>query len=299
MLLRFLGTSAGELYPGLWCRCRGCQSARSGDPNDRRQSAALFIDPGDLPRAEGDQAAGILIDFPSEIADQAHRHHLELPELRHLLMTHSHGDHWHPYLLRWRLRPTELCGAGDAAPLEIGGPRFTHLPTLHIWGNTAVEAVLRRELGDHLTPYALEYHLIRSGDEFAVGDFAVTALQANHDVGREDALHYILQNGGRTILYGLDGDAFLPETREKLRSFRFDVVIMESTYGLGDGRNHRNFARLVEEAAWFREEGLMREGGRIIASHFSPHHCPPHRETSDYLYPHHIQAARDGMEIRL
>src|SRR5437660_9388850 len=98
MLVRFLGTSAGELYPGLWCRCKSCESARTGPAENRRQSAALYVEPHDPPST----VAGIVIDFPSEIAAQAQRHGVDLPGLRDLLVTHSHGDHWFPYLLRWR-----------------------------------------------------------------------------------------------------------------------------------------------------------------------------------------------------
>jgi phosphoribosyl 1,2-cyclic phosphate phosphodiesterase len=301
MRLRFLGTSAGELYPGLWCRCRNCQNARLGGPQDHRRSAALFIGPDALPTSADTPSStgGLLIDFPSEIATQADRHQVALPDLENLLVTHSHGDHWFPYLLRWRSRPNASCRPGEPAPLEVGGPRFTDLPILHIWGNAAVEAILHRELGENLTPYALEFHSIHPGAAFTAGGFAITALPANHDVGREEALHYIVQSDHHTILYGLDGDTFLPETRERLRAFRFEVVILESTYGFGDGKNHRNFARLLAEAAWFREENRMMPTGQMIATHFSPHHCPPHQETRDYLREHNVMAAWDGLEIRI
>ena len=311
MLLRFLGTSAGELYPGLWCRCRNCQSARQGDPKQRRMSAALYIESDNGFGTRGNRArdvrnadareptGGVLIDFPSEIATQASLYAVDLPDLRHLLVTHSHGDHWFPYLLRWRGRPAEICRNGETAPTHIGGPRFTELPDLHIWGNANVEAVLRRELGDDLAYFSVTFHAVRPQTEFVVGALIVNALPANHDVGREEALHYVLTDGHRTILYGLDGDTFLPETRERLRAFRFDLVIMESTYGLGNGTNHRNFARLQEEADWLRTEKLITPGGQIVATHFSPHHCPPHEETSDILRRHNIMAAWDGMEIQL
>jgi phosphoribosyl 1,2-cyclic phosphate phosphodiesterase len=300
MLLRFLGTSAGELYPGLWCRCRNCEAARRGSPKDRRQSAALSILP-DKPAstAAGSSSVGILIDFPSEIGSQADRHCVDLTAMAHLLVTHSHGDHWFPYLLRWRAKPGEICEVGAVVPRTIGGPRFTELPLLHIWGNSAVEAVLHRELGENLSPFEVEFHRIQSGDNFTAGVLTVTSLRANHDVGREEAVHYVLQDSGKTILYGLDGDTFLPQTREALRSFRFDLVILESTYGHGDGGNHRNFTRVLEEAAWMRRENLMAANGRIVATHFSPHHCPPHEETAGYLGQHNIEAAWDGMEVNL
>src|ERR1700722_20891320 len=100
-------------------------------------SPALYIEPGNGRSARGNQArdaqiadtreptGGMLIDFPSEIATQAALYAVDLPDLQHLLVTHSHGDHWFPYLLRWRGRPAEICRDGEIAPIHIGGPRFT------------------------------------------------------------------------------------------------------------------------------------------------------------------------------
>jgi phosphoribosyl 1,2-cyclic phosphate phosphodiesterase len=237
--------------------------------------------------------------MPSEIVQQAYRHKVDLPGLQYLLVTHSHGDHWFPYILRWRSRAAQLCEPGQAPPYHVGGPRFTHLPTLHIWGNTAVEAALRRELGQNLEPFAVEFHVVRPGSEFQVGDFAVTALLANHDLEREECLHYVVTERGKTVLYGLDGDSFLPATRDALRSFRLDTVVMEATFGFGEGRNHRNFARLLDEAAWLRAENLLTGAHPVVASHFSPHHCPLHQETHNFLRPHGLVPAWDGMEIKL
>jgi phosphoribosyl 1,2-cyclic phosphate phosphodiesterase len=290
MKLRFLGTSAGELYPGIWCHCQNCEAARHGAPEDLRQSAALYIEP--------DDAAGspMLIDFPPEIASQSLRHHVPLAAVQHLLVTHSHGDHWHPYQLRWRGRPAELVQQNEQAPTCIGGPRFTELARLHIWGNAVVEAVLQRELGVDLVYYDIEYHRIMAGEGFQAGNFRVDVVAANHDVGREEAMHFIIRDAEKTILYGLDGDTFLPETRKMLHKYRFDTVILESTYGYGDGGNHRNYSRVISEAEWFRHEGLLTKAGEIIAMHFSPHHCPPHSECCSYLARHNITAAWDGME---
>jgi phosphoribosyl 1,2-cyclic phosphate phosphodiesterase len=294
MHLRILGTSAGELYPGIWCQCANCAAARaSSDARDRRQSATVAV----YPNGTNDPAGLTLLDFPPEIASQCERHKIDLTRLEHLLVTHSHGDHWFPYLLRWRGRPKEIT---ENPPTTIGAPRFTALPTLHVYGNDAVEDVLRRELGNDLTWYDLLYAGIEVGDEFAAGSLTVTPLAANHDVGRENAVHYAFSApDGGTVLYGLDGDTFLDQTRAALGAFRFDAVILESTYGLGDGGNHRNFARVISEADWLRSSGRMKPGGRIIATHFSPHHCPPHEKTAAILGEHGIEAAYDGWEIEI
>ena len=60
------------------------------------------------------------------------------------------------------------------------------------------------------------------------------------------------------------------------------------------------FVQLVtEEAEWFRREGVIGDGERIVATHFSPHHGPPHQQTTEYLAGFGIEAAWDGMEIIL
>src|SRR5207302_4523989 len=81
--MRFLGTSAGELYPGIWCRCASCDAARRWGGQSLRQSAcALFGDldgqpdspPGLPPLLTGDT----LFDFPPEIVSQAWRWGVDL-----------------------------------------------------------------------------------------------------------------------------------------------------------------------------------------------------------------------------
>ena len=202
MRVRFLGTSAGELDPGLWCRCRNCQTARQGDARDWRQSAALYVEPGGTPLDLAAPSRGLLLDFPSEIADQARRHCSDLPALQYLLVTHSHGDHWFPDLLAGGASQPSCTALGEhrgRCPKSVPS-RFTYLPTLHILGNAAA-SVLHRELGDDLAAFAIAFHPVRAGDTWRAGDFSVTVLEANHDVGREEALHYVVADGGRNFCF--------------------------------------------------------------------------------------------------
>jgi phosphoribosyl 1,2-cyclic phosphate phosphodiesterase len=238
--------------------------------------------------------ADTLIDFPPEIVSQGWKWGVDFSLLTTLLVTHSHGDHFLPYLLRWRGRPHEIT---DRPTTERGAPRFTRLPVLNVYGNAAVEARVREELGQNLSHYDLEFTRVEACRRFTAGDLQVTPVPANHDVGREDAVNYILRHGRATIFYGLDSDFPLPETWEALSEHRFDLMIFEGTYGLGTGGgNHMNFDRLIRTAERIREENLLTDTGTIMASHFSPHHCPPHPETVALLKPHGIEAAFDGLD---
>lgn len=296
--VRFLGTSAGELYPGIWCRCRHCDGARRwGGPSLRQSACALLGDlssqeeslPGFPPLLRGDT----LIDFPPEIVSQGWRWGVDFSLISNLFVTHSHGDHFLPYLLRWRGRPPYI---SSEPSFERGAPRFTELPTLHLYGNAVVESRLRDELGDNLDYYDIEYHRVEAFQPFKAGDWDVLPVAANHDVGVENAVNYVLQRDGTTIFYGLDSDAPLPETWEALSAYRYDLMVWESTYGHGNGRNHMNFERLIQTADRIRKEGLLKEKGTIMASHFSPHHCSPHPETAEHLRNHGIEAAFDGLD---
>jgi phosphoribosyl 1,2-cyclic phosphate phosphodiesterase len=296
--LRFLGTSAGELYPGIWCRCRRCDGARRAGGRNLRQSACALL--GDLTERE-DSPDGIgpllkadaLIDFPPEIVSQGWRWGADFTRLRSLFVTHSHGDHFLPYLLRWRSKPRET---SDDPPFEMGGPRFTELPLLTLYGNQAVESRLRAELGGDLSAYGMDFVRVAALQPFEAGRWAVTPVAANHDVGREDAVNYVFQMRGLTIYYGLDSDEPLPDTWDALSAFRFDVMIFESTYGFGNGSNHMNFERLTRTAERIRDAGMLKPNGTILATHFSPHHCPLHDETAERLSRFGIQAAYDGMD---
>ena len=60
MEFTFLGTSAGEQYPGAWCKCENCEKARRlGGRNIRKNSCAWL-------------APDCLIDFPGDIFMQLH-----------------------------------------------------------------------------------------------------------------------------------------------------------------------------------------------------------------------------------
>ena len=72
MFFQFLGTSAGEQFPAIWCECETCSEARrSGGPNVR-SNAAAFLSPD------------VLIDFGPEVVMQARRFSLDLLRTKHL-----------------------------------------------------------------------------------------------------------------------------------------------------------------------------------------------------------------------
>jgi len=115
----FLGTSAGEQYPAFWCRCENCSKARQRGGRNIRKNSCAFISPDTL------------IDFPPEIFMQAERFSLQVISAEYLLVTHSHEDHFYPWMLGWRRMPSDVT---LPPPKNVVGPRFSPLKTLHIYG---------------------------------------------------------------------------------------------------------------------------------------------------------------------
>ncbi|HEY3284869.1 MAG TPA: MBL fold metallo-hydrolase [Armatimonadota bacterium] len=282
--LTFLGTSAGELYPGIWCRCQTCQRARElGGPNLRAQTCA-YVSPG------------IMLDFPADVLATAARWGVPLPEVSWILVTHSHEDHLFPYHFQWR----RLSGpATHTPPLDRIAPRFTPLPLMTVAGSAVACERTRVYVTEGEKPYALVTRVVEPGDVFNAAGVQVTALRANHQVPGETTLNYLLEADGRSLAYLLDTDVLLEETWEALKCRQLNVVILEATFGRAycPGSNHMDFRKLRETRARMVGEGLLAPGCRFIATHFSPHHTPPHDETAAELAEFGVEASCDGFTV--
>ena len=83
MRVLFLGTGAAEGYPAIFCECAHCTTARArGGRNLRRRSALLVND-------------DLLIDMGPDLVASMHATGTNLGRVANMLITHSHGDHFH------------------------------------------------------------------------------------------------------------------------------------------------------------------------------------------------------------
>lgn len=117
----------------------------------------------------------------------------------------------------------------------------------------APDGFLDPQVGERLN---LELHQVEPLRPFAIGRYKVTAFPANHDPTVE-ALIYAVEADGQSILYGTDTAWLLKETWQAFDHFgmRFDVVILDHTYGPGEkGEDHLNAHGFIEQIK------LMREG---------------------------------------
>ena len=281
----FLGTSAGEQYPGAWCRCENCEKARRlGGRNIRKNSCAWI-------------APDTLLDFPCEIFMQSERFGVPVINTKYLLFTHSHEDHFNPYMLGWRYMPPNV----TLPPTKtVGAPRFSEINRLKVYGNKQVCAGVSKCVGKRLKECNMELHELEPYRRYDLGAMQVTPVLGNHPDQDGKAFNYIIEREGRTILYALDTGWFLPETLAEIERHKYDLAVIEGTFGYGaECEAHMDFKKLLRAHSLFREGGLLKPGAQFVASHLCPHWTPVHDEVAPVMAEKGIVLAYDGMRIDL
>ena len=130
MRIRYLGTAAAEGFPAVFCNCAACKMAR--ELGELRTRSQALID------------ETLLVDLPPETYYHTVRFGIDLSAVSHLLVTHSHTDHFY------------------AQELVNRGYKFAYgmrAKTLRIYGDETVREVFAegtaREIKDDVRRYPL------------------------------------------------------------------------------------------------------------------------------------------------
>ena len=289
MKITFLGTGAGEGYPGLWCRCPHCDYARRhGGKNVRTNSCALVDD-------------GLMIDISHGGFDMAARMGLDLSQATSLLITHPHEDHVYPKHLLWRRTDEKNIGLPYANQISLGGPRFTEVPPLKMFGNRFTKEMLERYfVSNYEQKYTsfeelgIEFHTVAEDAAFETDGYVIQPVRGNH-VKTGFSHGYIISKEDKTLLYALDSGMYDDDMIELLMSRRYDLIVMEGTTGLNDQHGgHMSLEGNKKMLDLFRRNGCMKEDCRFVLTHMSPHWCPPHDFYAGMVALEGMELAWDG-----
>lgn len=288
MKITFIGTSAGEGYPGVWCECPNCTKARLlGGRNIRGNSCALIDD-------------DFLIDMNAHFATMAPYLGIHPAKIRGLLVTHAHMDHFAPDLLWTRSMSPELAGLSEAEMHKHVSPSFTSLPMLDIYGNVYAQKAL------YAAPSVMEFaqrtrvafHLVESCIAQTVDGLTFTPVRAHHGNAQDFCYNYIIERDGKTLLYASDTGGYDEDMLDLILSRKYDCVIMEGTFGLGArDAGHMCLEKNREVLRLFEQHHAWKNGVNFHLTHLCPHWTPPHDEYAAMMKDEGIEVAYDGKVI--
>ena len=284
MKLTYLGTAAAEGVPALFCRCDFCQYARKAGGREIRTRAGALLDDK------------IKLDFGPDSYMHELIHGLDYSAIHSVLITHTHEDHL------------------DVDDIAHRRPTSAHFPEgeppMIVYGNEAVGEKLA-----HIHSPWLAFQRVKPFEPVAVDGYTVTPLEAVHHInstdpsrwpvvfegktyGRwEEALFYLIERDGHSLLYAHDTDEFTPADMEYLSGRRIDLISLDCTNGrldlsyvghMGATENKRMREKLIAS-------GAADEHTVFVANHFSHNGLLPYEELRALL-PGFL-VAYDGMAV--
>lgn len=265
----FLGTAAAEGVPGLFCGCEVCCIARQSGGKNLRTRSSIFID-------------GVLkIDLPPDTLHHVLSYGLDLSQLYHLLITHTHEDH---------LALHEL---GYLVP----GFAYRQLP-LSVYGSEDFARLL-----SHTSPdvrKALDVHVLQPFTPHDIAGYTVIPVLAHHR-DDEQCFNYIVSDGSKTLLYMCDTGWYRDATWRYLAGARLDAVIAECTKGFVDAPydTHLGLNDVLRLKERLMQMGTAHSQTRWVVTHFSHNGRPLQQELEAFCNPHGIEVAYDGWEVAI
>ena len=274
MKLTYYGTAAGEGWPGLFCNCNLCKVARElKGKNIRTRSQALVNN-------------DLLIDLPPDTNMHSIVYGLELSKIYHLLVTHSHSDHFNP------------------SDIELLRDPFAYnrTNTFEIYGNERVKEKLWHEVPNIAEVESrCNYNHAKPFSPILVKDYIVVPLLALHD-RKEECLFYQITQGDKTILYAHDTGAFPEPTMEYLtkENIHLDLVSLDcTTQSVPDGNNHMGLIDAVKQKQRLMDIGIADENTKWIVNHFSHNGLWLHERMVDEAAKYGFLVSYDGMTIEI
>ena len=274
MKIKFMGTAAGEGWPGLFCKCEACEKAwKLGGKNIRKRTCTLIDD-------------NILIDLGPDILAHAHRHRLILADLDAIIITHSHEDHFYPSDLNQARKPFGY---------------FERDKKLLVCGNETVRGIYMSVVEDK---ESLDFQTVKPFEPLEIGEYKIHPLLAQHSYPYEDSIIYAVEKQGKIFLSGNDTNYFPEETWAYLEGMRFDLISLDTNNGAGHAdpigkAGHMNIEMVKKVKARLIEMGCADGDTLFVMNHFSHNGLLMHHELEEVGRTEGFEIAYDGFEVSI
>jgi phosphoribosyl 1,2-cyclic phosphodiesterase len=221
-------------------------------------------------------------------------HNVYLGNVRYCLQTHSHADH------------LDLSHLNSRSPGYgvVGAPRLNLYASSATWQRA--DQTFRRDLAGYglfddeaERELNLKIHHVQPFEPFVVGAYRVLAIPANHAPGF-GAFLYAVESHGCSMFYGTDTAELFDDAWQAFHAnkLKFDLVVLDHTYGPDEpGSDHLCARQVAEHARRMRDEGLLKESGRVYATHIAHEGNPVHAELEEFARRHGYEIAYDGLVI--
>lgn len=275
MKIKYYGTGDGYGIPEPFCSCRLCQYAREHRGKDLRTRSQATID-------------DIMIDCSTDVLAHTLFYGLDMRKHRDILITHAHSDHY--------------VGGEMNARYQDDGEWNVYLPT-----ETAEKEKVRIENmqrnNSKFPPNRFPIiHAMKLFEPTQIGEYRVTALPSNHSKSVEAVL-YIIEHNGKTILWIHDSGLLLEETVEYLKTLDicFDAVSMDCTLKRGSFFTplHMDILQCNETKIMLSGMGRINDQTVCILSHIGHLIERTHEELSAEAEEFGFIVAYDTMEIEI
>lgn len=272
MKLHFYGTGASEGVPAIFCRCENCKKIRKMGGKNYRSRTSCQIDDD------------LMIDFSADIFDHMRFGGLDMSNIKTLIITHTHSDHFYP---------EELIHVAPPYAWPEGKEKLT------VYGNESACDRLLKLCSSQTMPY-IDINPIHNMEEVKTGGFEVKALPAEHDPTQECHL-YILRKGMKNLLYAHDTGYFPEITWKELQKEHLDGVVLDCTCCNGHSyfQHHMGFQDNLKIKQRMLEEEIADQKTVFISTHFVHTYGPFQQELEKAFAPYGFIAAYDGMEVEI
>lgn len=283
-----LGSAAAEGIPAIFCNCDTCKAAWRNGGKDFRLRTSYQL--GEFVR----------VDFGPDAMVQEMRYQLHSERLRHIIVTHSHEDHFDTTLFNYR----KSCFS-KVAPDNV----------LNIYGGAGVVRKINQSawnsgktIGFHgdFSCLQMQVHELYPFQSIELPDVDMTIypLKANHmvQIATEEPMIYVIRWGEKHIMIANDTGYFCDEDWEYLANMNvtLDTVLNDCTGCFFDNRNnHMSGKYVLETKQRLTEIGMVNADTRYFVNHFSHNGHGTHAQLEEYYNPHGIEVAFDGLEICL
>lgn len=274
MKIKYLGTSAAEGIPGIFCHCPICEHAREhGGREIRTRAQALIND-------------DLLLDFGPDTYMHLLQHGLDLAKVEICLITHPHSDHfcYSDFIMR---------GKG----FVVGD---MEVPALYVYGSAETgDALASLEAESTIKDGRVAFRRAIAYQTFTHKDYSVTPLPAVHST--EEPFIYLVQQAGRALLYAHDTDVFSDEVFDYLHrsGVLLNLVSLDCTQGMLpiDYIGHMNLERNFIVRDRLLQAGTANGDTVFVANHFSHNGGMSYQDGSRPEVSRGMVVSYDGMEL--